>query len=310
MLETLLMVTVLSQNLEKTESAYEQYLGYELVERGKISEPLAKSWGAKNVAGRNYLVMQPESNKQVFLRFIEDKHKTDYKPMRQEGWNAIEILVQNPDLLAEQLKDSPFKLIRPPRFLTKKRNILAFQAQGPNNELLYFTRVIDPAKSSFNLGVADSFVDNVFIMVLGGTNMAGMKGFYREQLKVPVSGPYPYRIGVLSEAYNLPEETIHSLAIAELKEQFLIEIDQYPDNAKTIDINTDELPAGIAMVSFGVKNLNQITVPFISPPTTRKSNAYQGRRSASIRGAAGELIELVEMSAPLFPALPIDSVKN
>ena len=308
MLKAILIVTLLSLNLQTTEDAYTKFLGYQLVERGTVTKPLAQSWGAEKMVGQPYLLMQPESQSKVLLRFIESGHTNDYKPMLQEGWNAIEILVKDPDLLAEQLQGSPFKMVGPPNFLTEKKNIRAFQALGPNNELLYFTRVIDPSKSNFDLGQAKSFVDQVFIMVLGGKDMAAMQHFYREKLMQPVSGPYPYRIGVLSQTYGMPNDTLHQLAIASLPNQFLIEIDQYPPAAKSIDTMKGTLPPGIAMVSFQVDHLGDTRLPFITPPDHRDGFAYEGRRSASLRGAAGELIELIE--TPLLSFIPDENSQD
>ena len=301
MLKAILMVTLLSLNLQTTEDAYIQLLDYEVIQRGTVDESLAIGWGAEKMAGQRYLIMRPQSKSNVLLRFIESEQARNYRPMRQEGWNATEILVQDPKKLAKKLKGSPFRVVGPPAYLTDKKNTLAFQAQGPDNELLYFTRIIDPKKSSFDLGQANSFVDRVFIMVLGGKDMAGMEGFYRDTLKQPVSGPYPYRIGVLSKAYGLPPETIHSLAIATLPRQFLIEIDQYPQTAKPIHTKAGLLPAGVAMVSFQVDSLSGTDLPFTSPPKHRQAPPYNGRRSATVKGAAGELLELIETQIPHTP---------
>ena len=85
MLKAILMVTLLSLNLQETENAYTWFLNYQVVERGTVSESLSASWGAETVTRHDYLIMQPESNNQVFLRFIEDQRAGDYQPMRQEG---------------------------------------------------------------------------------------------------------------------------------------------------------------------------------------------------------------------------------
>lgn len=306
MLKAILIVTLLSLNLGQTEQAFEDYLGYEVVERGHVSEVIAQSWGADKIAHQPYLLMQPESGENVYLRFIQDEPKNDYAPMRQEGWNAVEILVQDPDALAEKMEDSPFNVVGPPAYLTDKQNIRAFQAIGPDGQLFYFTRIIDPTKSNFDLGQAKSYVDRVFIMVAGSRDMQAMQDFYQNRLGQQVSGPYPYRIGVLSKAYGLPPDQLHPLALAALPSKFLLELDQYPAAAEPISAAPGHLPPGIPMVSFLVDQLPQ-DLPYILAPRTQEGGIYQGRLSATLRGSAGELIELIQSPAPAEdPAAPAD----
>jgi hypothetical protein len=48
------------------------------------------------------------------------------------------------------------------------------------------------------------------------------------------------------------------------------------------------------MVTFEIESLEDISVPFISPPVVHDLLPYNGRRAATLRGPVGELIELVE----------------
>ncbi len=43
-----------------------------------------------------------------------------------------------------------------------------------------------------------------------------------------------------------------------------------------------------------VRSLDALRVAFITPPAPREGLAYGGRRAATARGAAGELLEIVE----------------
>lgn len=297
MLKSIIIVTILTLNAEKSENSYAKLLDYQSVESGFISENLANSWNAKLVSGARYTLMKPRSNKPVYVRFIEQDNALEHQPMKQLGWNATEILVQNPDKLAKEFASSPFNVVGQPKFLTSKQNVRAFQATGPNNELLYFTRITDPAASSFDLGMAMTEIDNVFIMVMGTSDIAATKRFYESTLGTPVSGPFPYKIGVLSNSYDLPADTIHSLSLAQLSGQFLIEIDQYPNDAKTLVKQPGKLSAGIAMVSFLVNNLSEFNLDYIAPPNKKIAAPYYGRMSATAIGTEGELIELIEYSS-------------
>lgn len=295
MLDWILIVTIATGNLAVAESAYREDLGYEVMHRGMIEEGLAESWGAPAVAENPYIVMRPASGKPVYLRFIETDTPGEVVPHATEGWNAAELLVEDTDELADRLAASQhFRIVSPPAYLTPEQNIRALQVIGPSNEMLYLTNVVRPEKVDFDIGAAESFVDQVFIVIAGGRDHKKMIDFYRDQLKLPVTEPVPYRIAVLSQAYDLPEDQMHFLSLAIMRNQFFLELDQYPAEAQPRPVKPGMLPAGIAMITFEVESLDDMAGPFISPPAIRNLMPYDGRRSATMRGAVGELIELVE----------------
>ena len=297
MLKTILIVTIMASDLLQVEQAYRDELGYRVAGRGAVSGALAASWNAATLAGRDYVILQPSSNEPVYLRFIEDTSGAAVEPMKTEGWNAVEILVQDPDALAPALERSEhFNVVGRPRYLTEKQNIKAMQAIGPANELIYFTNISDPEKSGFGLQPARTYIDRVFIMVAGARDHAALGEFYRTVLGMTVTAPAPYRIGVLSRAFGMPVETRHELSIAQLSERFLLELDRYPEAALPRDAVPGSLPAGIAMVTFEVTEWNP-DLPYIAAPAMQSSFPYLGRRAGVLVGAGGEYIELVESTA-------------
>ena len=297
MLKTILIVTIMASDLLQVEQAYRDELGYRVVRRGAVAGDLATSWNAAALAGRDYVILQPSSNEPVYLRFIEDTSGVAVEPMKTEGWNAVEILVQDPDALASALDRSEhFNVVGRPRYLTEKQNIKAMQALGPANELIYFTNISDPEKSGFELQPAKTYIDRVFIMVAGARDHSALGEFYRTVLGMTVTAPMPYRISVLSQAYGMPVETRHELSIAQLSERFLLELDRYPEAALPRPAAPGSLPAGIAMVTFEVAEWNP-DLPYIAAPAMQSSFPYLGRRAGVLVGAAGEYIELVESAA-------------
>ena len=294
MLKTILMVTIMASDLATVERAWRDEMSYHAVDQGALPPALAASWAAPALGGRPYLIMQPASGEPVSLRFIEEPASRDYQPMKTEGWNAVEILVQDPDGLAEALAGSRrFKVVGPPRYLTDQQNIKAMQVLGPAGELIYFTDVGDPQKSGFGLQPARTWVDRVFIMVVGARALSALRDFYSAALGMPTTAPVPYRIGVLSRAYGLPDETLHKLSIAQLSDRFLIELDEYPAAAQPARPLAGSLPPGIAMVTFEVDEWRP-DLPWLAAPGPRAGFPYGGRRAGVLRGAAGEHIELVE----------------
>jgi catechol 2,3-dioxygenase-like lactoylglutathione lyase family enzyme len=293
MLTVILAVTMTVPDLSAVERAYGDYLGYRVVERGQLSPDLAGLWNAPALAGHDYLLMQPESGAPVYLRVVRQDAVPGFEAMKTWGWNSNEILVQDTYAIHEKLKDSPFRIIGEPRGLSMNPEIVAMQALGPAQELIYLTRSPE-GKSLFNLGSAQSFVDRTFIVVLGGPDMDAMRRFYGETLGMPTTDPAPSTISVLSKAYDLPAETQFQLGIVRFPANFLIELDGYPKQATARPQRPGELPPGMSMVSFGIKDLDAVTAEFIAPPRRIEQAPYSGRRAGVIRGAAGELIELVE----------------
>jgi hypothetical protein len=288
MLNSILAVTICAEDLAAVAQAYTTYLDYRIVERGVISSALAAAWDALRTAGREFLLLQPVSGEAVYLRFVQAAPVAGYAPFKTFGWNATELLVQDPDALAERLAASPFQIIGPPRNLSSNEHVRAMQVLGPANEVLYLTRIA-PGASGYNLGSAQTAVDRVFIVVLGGGDLNALREFYAGHFQLRVTPPVKLRISTLSNAYGLDPELLHEIAIVRLPERFLLELDQYPPQAISRPRATSELPPGVAMVSFLAE-----ADCFDGLTTVRmEAKPYDGRRVAVIKGAVDELIELV-----------------
>jgi catechol 2,3-dioxygenase-like lactoylglutathione lyase family enzyme len=293
MLKSIYIVTLLVLSVTRSEQAYEQNLDYQTVARGEVSAELATAWRAPASAGAPGVLMQPDSASDDYLRFVQAEARGNYEPMKSLGWNAVEIQAQDPDRLAVDLDPERFQVIGEPAFLTGKQNIRAMQALGPDRELLYLTHVIDPAASTFRIGTAQSWVDRVFIMVLGTSDLAATTAFYQDWLGQDISGPWPYRVRVLSRAWGKPDDTLYDLSIAQLEEDFLIEIDQYPAEAPRREPSDLGLPFGPAMVSFRVGSLEQVARRTGRAPLVVHAAPYGGQAMLLLEGPSGELIELV-----------------
>lgn len=290
MLKSILAVTIAVAQLAPVEQAYDEYLDYTTVERGEVTTAAASAWGTPAMAGSPFLLMQPPSGEPVFLRFVEAQPVEGYAPMRTHGWNAVELLSTDPDKAAARLADSPFTIIGPPEDLWQAPDApRAMQALGPGNEVLYITR-----NNQFEIR---TFIDRVFIMVVGGPSMAALGEFYGQRLGLAVSEPAPFRIDVISRALGVPAETTFPLAVATVSPRFLIELDEYPSAAGPRPRRDGDLPPGIAMVSFTVDSLDALDLKWRSPPVTLTGAPYGDARVAVTVGPAGEWLELVEPGA-------------
>ncbi len=297
MLSAIVAVTLLVPDVGAAERAYQQSLHYQTVQRGHVAPEQARSWGAPALAGRRYALLQPMSREPVYLRMVETDASAA-PAMKTLGWNATEILVEDPTLLEPQLQDSPFRVIGPPEPLEINPAVVAMQALGPAGELLYFTRM--PAgQSKFGLGSATSFVDRVFIVVVGARDVRRTLDFYATTFGLPVTDPVPSRVRILADAWRLPPAQPFMLGIARLPDRFLVEVDQYPAGAGTRGAAAGELPAGMAMVSFAVASLEPFLARLVAPPGPLQGAPYEGRRAGVLRGPNGEHIELIEFSPPV-----------
>ena len=290
MLKTILIVTITVARLGPVEQAWNHVLDYESIGRGTISTEIAEVWGAPAVAGHNYLLMRPASGDPTLIRFIEAQPAPGYSPMTSYGWNATELLVQDPDRLADRLAGSSFEIAGPPRDLWDAPDApRAMQVTGPGQEMLYLTR--HPKYAT------NSFVDRVFIVVVGGPSMDAFRDFYGDRLGLTVGDTSAFRIGVLSKALGLPGDTTYPLAIAAIPPRFLVELDQYPEVASPRTRLPGALPSGVAMVSFEVDALGNFDLDWRGPPAQLSAEPYAGRRSAVTVGPAGEWIEMIETGA-------------
>jgi hypothetical protein len=296
-LKRIRIATITTTNLTAVERDYGRWLKYGVRERGKISRSLAQSWGAPEVAGNRYILMSPAGSPDVFIRAIEQRDLPVHKPLTTWGWNAIEIIVDDPDATYASLRDSPFKVIGEPAQLSGYPSIRAFQVQGPSNEVIYLTAETGDRNKSI-LPPPASDIDRIFIMVVAGPDIDALLNFYSGKFALQPGTPRQRPVGVLQRAQGLDDDSTFPLTTARLVQRGnLIEFDGYPVATSARPQRVGELPPAIAGSSFAVSSFDGLALDWITPPAVYSGLAYAGKRAATVRGPAGELIELIEESA-------------
>jgi hypothetical protein len=284
-------VTISAFDLEGTAAAYHEFLGYQTVHTGEVSEVAAKSWHCPAAAGMASVLLQPASGVDFWIRLVEGPEVPGYKPLTTYGWNASEYMVQDVDRLTDSLADSPFKLIGAPADLSFSEAIRASQVIGPANEVLYLTQFKRPVPE-FDVPPALSYVDRVFIGIVGGANLDELKTFYISQFGLPDSPSFDAVVSVMSDALGLPSDTLHAISALPLGGKCFIEADQCPATATKRPRAPGHLPPGTAMYSFEVP---LASLPAGTAPNGDDSPLIAGNPSTVLTGAGGELIELVGM---------------
>jgi hypothetical protein len=289
------MVTIGATDLAKTEDWYGNWLDYLVVERGNIGDGLARAWGTPSMAGRPYILMQPASGADVFIRAALIDEVPGYKAMTTTGWNAFEIVVEDAYALNKKLESSPFEIVGSVQSIGgNSPSVHAMQMIGPSQEVLYLTMETGDMATS-PLPSAGSFVDRVFIVILAGPDAIAINDFYMVKLGMMSAGGADFKIPIIARAQGLPENYQFELSlVAAAEPSNLIEIDKYSDLIGPRPRADGQLPPGNAMVSFSVSDLSPIDVDWISAPLSDSSVAYNGSLSAAVTGPAGEITELIE----------------
>ena len=143
---------------------------------------------------------------------------------------------------------------------------------------------------------ANSFVDRVFIMIVGGADLSALQAYYETTFNVPPAPVMEAVVSVLSDAFGLPRSHMHAIAALTVGGKCFIEADQYPDQATPRQAVEGRLPPATAIVSFECADLDAFASNGLGPVARHQEPPYDSRRALLVRGAAGELIELIEAS--------------
>ncbi len=273
-LQRLTGFTIMAADPAIAAAQYVAHLGYVVRDQGRIERSKAEQWRAPKMAGRHYVELQVPASlgPGCFVRFIEQAPSLGL-PLLGHGWNALEVLCQNPYALAEDFASSPFRVVIPPRPLPFDPDLHAMQVIGPAGELIYFTS-LPTHKTLLDLRPAAQRVDEPFIAILGGPDIEAMLDFYRTRLSTPTRPPAPVNVRIINDEFALGDDARVPLGIVKLPRFHLIEVDEHPSASQPRPRRAGELPPGIAMVSFDVGGLR-------SPD-----------RVQVVLGAAGEWLEL------------------
>ncbi len=273
-------MTIRTPSLAVAESLYSRYLHYRVISREAVTPAQARCWQLPDLAGTPALLMAPEApaNDQpdFTLRFIELPLEAGFRAFTRHGWQAVELIVRHVDTLYAELRDSPFEIVAPPMDLSFCTDIRAMQIRGPGGEIVYLTEVKRPVPGLDTPPVRCA-VDRSFIVIVGGPSMSAIQGFFKTHFGMPEAPVVESRVQTMALEFGLSREHRFPIAALPLLGRCYIEADEMPAEAQPLPAVLEELPSGVAMVSF-----LEAPAAGILPGTVRCE-----------RGAAGELVELI-----------------
>lgn len=281
-------------NLEQGIGAYRDTLQLDLVEQGELSAELAQSWGCGESAGRRIAILRPASGAPCWFRLVEQPGHAHFHPTTTYGWGAYELTVEDVFGWPSRLAGSPFQIVGEPRPLPGMDAFVPMQALGPGREMIYLNQVFENMEG-IDLPRARSITDRIFICVLATPDRAATCAWYVTALGLEqgMSATLPY--AMINNAFGLPDDFMSTLTMIQSGAMPIIEVDDYPAEAKPRPRHAAMLPPGNALVTLAVRSLDECSCEWIDPPAVRQGALYEGSRAAATMGPAGEILELVEI---------------
>lgn len=286
---------MITPDLEFALADYQGRLGMTLVAHERLDADLALSWGCPGSAGLRCATLQPKSGAHCFIRLIEQPLPKSFKPTTTYGWAAYEITVQDVFGWPDRLAGSGFDVVGPPKQIASMPHFVPMQILGRGREMLYLNETLSNMPG-VDMPFAASPVDHIFICILATPDRAASLEWYVKKIGLEAADTFTIEYSMINKAFGLPAGTKSSLSMAQNGRMPILEIDDYPPQATARQSETGKLPPGNALVTLAVTRLDQISARFIIPPAARAGPIYQGRRSATCLGPAGELLELVEIN--------------
>jgi catechol 2,3-dioxygenase-like lactoylglutathione lyase family enzyme len=280
-------------DLDAAISRYAEWMDYAVVERGVVAADLAAAWAAPASAGRGYVLMQPASGAEVFLRFVEGDPVAEYLPIRSLGWAAIELCVTDVNAVHERMKASPFDVIGEPKLLDGFSTVTPMQVRGADLETVYLTQINQPGPGT-GLPEPESLIDRPFIMVLACPDLERSMEWVKTVLGLPMIDPVSINYSMISMSFGLPEGEKVALSTARGGAHVFLELDQYPAAAIERPKHPGALPPGVAITTMLHPDFARLEGHWASPPVAREGVLYAGRRSGVLLTPEGALLEVIE----------------
>lgn len=280
-------------DLDAALAGYRDVLKLDLLETGPLAADLAASWGTPASAGARHAVLRPKSGSPCWFRLVEQPDHPEFKPTTTYGWGAFECTVEDVFGWPARLAGSKFTIVGEPRELPGMDAFVPMQVLGTGREMVYLNEVFNDMVKT-DLPRARSITDKIFIVILGAPDRAAACAWYRDRLGLALADTYEIPYMMINDAFGLPADYITAMTMVQAGRMPIVEVDDYPPQARPRARHPGMLPPGNALVTLAMRDLGACQVDWIAPPAKRDGPLYEGRRAGTTLGPAGELLELVE----------------
>lgn len=280
-------------DLDAALAGYRDVLKLDLLATGPLPADLAASWSAPSSAGARHAVLRPKSGSPCWFRLVEQPDHPEFRPTTTYGWGAYECTVEDVFGWPARLAGSPFEIVGEPRKLAGMDAFVPMQVLGTGREMVYLNEVFGDMATS-DLPRAKSLTDRIFIVILGAPDRAAACRWYQERLGLDLGDTFQLAYQMINKAFALPPDYLSGLTMVQAGRMPIVEVDDYPPQARPRARHPGMLPPGNALVTLAVRDLAACGVEWIAPPASRDGPLYEGRRAGTTIGPAGELLELVE----------------
>lgn len=284
---------VTTPDIDAALADYRDRLDLDLVEDGPLDPALAEAWAAPAAAGRRRATLAPKSGAHCFIRLVEQDVPAGFAPTRTFGWAAYELTVKDVYGWPARLEGSGFEIVGPPKPIENLPYFVPMQVVGRGREMLYLNEVATNTPSS-DLPKANSLSDHIFIVILATPDREAAMAWYQDRLGLDAGGVYTLEYTMINKAFGLTAGTQSTISMLQKGRLPIVEVDGYPAAATPRPTAPGALPPGNALVTLAIDSLDR-DLPFLAGPARRDGPLYAGRRAATLRGPAGELLELVEI---------------
>ncbi len=294
-LPSLSIITFSAPKWEETVNAWRKLFGYKVRETGYLSSELAETWNAiNNIDSRFAVLANPNYSDSILIRIIENSHPDNYEPLRSFGWSSINIKVSSLPSLITKLEKYGFEIIENKKSENyNSTNINILHIKGLSEEIVCLSEYekniskIETIKSNNN-------VPFTFGTSLGIRDIERVQNFYYDKFKIHKNINELIEIESINNAFNLPRDTLHSIAINKIANDSIIELHEYPENAIRRPTMANQLCPGVCHISLSIPSLDMISLYWLKEPKNFKEFPYNGKRQATFYGPTGELVELIE----------------
>ena len=306
--EKLWAVTVVTPDIEASIAFYRDALGYELLRRGTLTQPVPAADGAGEV-GRAFALLRGSGGEAGTVRLLAvsgDAAPNRPRPTARAwdpGLAVLEFITTDPERSYAQVTGTGAKtLSKPLPYLFRNAgalgdiDVVSYSAFGPAGEQMFITRSVGPKRASVDFDGLHGRVGNV---VIPNLERGPVLAFYEAVFGIVAAVDAECLQETVNEIINVPSDTFFQMImLGRPGETVGIEVEEYRVASGTT-YPTSLGRTGLAMATFRVTDLDACRARCLAQGIELEAEGalpleHDDHPSGFIlRGAVGELVEVV-----------------